>query len=129
MILPCEYPALSPVSEYTSSRFQDFRFSENFKHHPTTGVREDGMVRGLVAQEVEEVLPSAVYTQKQGEEMADGSVLEQLKVVDMQPVTVEMVGAVRALAKRVMELQSRAKHLRAEVEIRRSSLSQATVQQ
>ena len=87
------------------------------------------MVRGLVAQEVEEVLPSAVYTQKQGEEMADGSVLEQLKVVDMQPVTVEMVGAVRALAKRVMDLQSRAKHLRAEVEIRRSSLSQATVQQ
>jgi hypothetical protein len=76
------------------------------------------MVRGLIAQEVEEVLPSAVYTQKQGEEMADGSVLESLKVVDMQPVTVEMIGAVRALARRVMDLQSRAKDLRAEVEMR-----------
>ena len=76
------------------------------------------MVRGLIAQEVEEVLPSAVYTQKQGEEMADGSVLESLKVVYMQPVTVEMIGAVRALARRVMDLQSRAKDLRAEVEMR-----------
>lgn len=90
---------------------QDFWYSEKFRHPPTSGQRVDGSIRGLVAQEVENVLPSAVYTQKEDEQMADGSSLKSMKLVDMQPITVEMIGAVRALAKRVHALSSRAQRL------------------
>jgi len=103
-----------------SLELRDFRYSPLFKHHPTTGKRDDGFVRGLVAQQVERTLPSAVFTQTSPEELADGSSLDNFKLVDTQPVTVEMVGAVRALAARVLSLRARAQELRAKLEERHS---------
>lgn len=86
-----------------------------------SGQRPDGYYRGLVAQEVEAALPSAVHTQREPEPLADGAALEAMKLVDMQPVTVEMAGAVKELAGRVAALRARAAALQAQLAARQQA--------
>jgi hypothetical protein len=54
----------SCLASVRSLRLTDFRFKSTFKHAPKTGARPDGKHRGFIAQEVDKVLPAAVWKTK-----------------------------------------------------------------
>jgi hypothetical protein len=81
---------------------KDFKYHPGLKNAPEGGRRPNGKVRGFLAQAVEEVLPAAVYHSSRTEELVypgakdtAAQVVEDLHMLNMGPITMEMVGAVQ----------------------------------
>eukprot|EP00040_Diaphanoeca_grandis_P031316 m.187148 g.187148 ORF g.187148 m.187148 type:complete len:695 (-) comp32294_c0_seq2:277-2361(-) len=72
---------------------------------------QDRMETGVIAQDLQKVIPDAVRNTKQSYRFEDGTDLEDLLVVDMDRVFMENVGAVQELCKMTENLDQRIKEL------------------
>jgi len=101
------------LATFEALHLKDFKYHPGLKNAPEGGRRPNGKVRGFLAQAVEEVLPSAVYHSRRTEELrypgakeAAAQLVEDVHMLNMGPITVEMVGAVQELAKLMDELKN-----------------------
>jgi hypothetical protein len=97
---------------------KDFRFKGAYRHAPRTGRREDGRHRGFIAQQVAETLPAAVVTTRRTEALKDGTVVDNVRAVNMGPIVMEALGAIQALSQQADILEAEIAALELQLQLR-----------
>lgn len=87
----------------------DYQLTEAWAEH--AGRSETRSETGVIAQDLQQVIPDAVRNTKQVVELSDGEVVNELLVVDMDRIFMENVGAVQELCKMTENLDNRIKEL------------------
>lgn len=77
---------------------KQFQFRESFTNN------HDRVHLGFIAQEVEQIIPSAVHT-KASRKLRDGTVVTDFKTLEREMLIADLVNAVQYLVKRVNELE------------------------
>lgn len=87
----------------------DYQLTEAWAEH--AGRSETRSETGVIAQDLQQVIPDAVRNTKQVIELSDGEVVNELLVVDMDRIFMENVGAVQELCKMTENLDNRIQEL------------------
>lgn len=87
----------------------DYELTEPWAKH--AGRTENRSETGVIAQDLAQIIPDAVKNTKQVIELEDGSVVNDLLIVDTERIFMENVGAVQELCRMTENMDNRIKEL------------------